>query len=103
MTFEQIETGLTIVWAEVDGIPETAADWPTLPDEDQYDFILEWDNLMGVLRKLTNVYEHQESQMTRAQVARYERLIRRFQDVLPTIQWLGLQTVATPKLAARTS
>lgn len=96
-----IEGNLRDLWLEIDGLDETAEDWPSYDDDAQLDFELEWHNLMGGFKNL--VRAEAAGVMTAEQHSRYERLVHRYEEQLPLIKQLKLSTIPVPKLSARTS
>lgn len=97
----RVDANLRELWAEVDGMPETAAEWATYDDEVRLDFALEWWNLLGGFLNLVDA--ETDDKLTADQYQRYERLVHRYEEVLPLIEQLGLQTIPVPKLATRRS
>lgn len=101
LTSFRIDKWLSLTWVEVDGMPDIFGEWQTLTDDDRFDFILEWDNLLGMIRQLGQA--EAAGVMTADQHRRYERLVRRYAEVLPTIRRLGLNAIPVPQILSRTS
>ncbi|HLI51198.1 MAG TPA: hypothetical protein VKU87_05340 [Thermomicrobiaceae bacterium] len=80
-------------------MPETAESWSTYDEEAQYDFVLEWWNDLDMFQHL--IQAAGLGKLSDEQHHRYERLVRRYEEVLPLIEQLQLETIPVPKLTAR--
>lgn len=96
---EYIDISLHVLWHTIDGMPETAESWSTYDEEAQYDFVLEWWNDLSKFSRLNEAAE--QGALTDEQHHRYERLVRRYEEVLPLIEQLQLETIPVPNLTAR--
>jgi hypothetical protein len=85
----RIETGLHALIAEVDWLPNTAAEWDTLSDAAQVSIALDWDHLIGTyLAELDRFYH--AGTMTTVQRERYDVLLQKLRDAQPLFERLNL-------------
>lgn len=99
MTAAHIVVALRTLWVIFDRMPETAVRWVGLDDDERFDFAIEWPDTMWRFEGLSEAAA--SGRLSCEQQEQYERLVHRYEAVLPIIQQLGLQTVPVPKLRSR--
>lgn len=99
MTAAHITVALRTLWITFDRMPETAVRWSGLDEDERFDFAIEWPDTMWRFEGVSKA--EVAGKLTAEQQACYERLVHRYEEVLPIIQQLGLQTIPVPKLHSR--
>lgn len=84
---KNIESALSILEIELDGLSETAELWPEQPEDWRYSLMLEWGTWMGGLRLLDR--EYRAGKMTRDHALRYRMVIQRLRASIPVLRQLG--------------
>jgi hypothetical protein len=69
-------------------IPETAAEWPGLPDGERAGFAAEWDNYMAGVTVLIGAYY--EGDFTETQRDQLFALVREIESATPLLAQMGL-------------
>ncbi|MDQ2785297.1 MAG: hypothetical protein M3Y58_09890 [Chloroflexota bacterium] len=92
---DRVERRLSGILAEVDWLPNTAAEWNELPDGERASISMDWDHLMAdYLPEIHNAYH--ADQMTPDQRARYYELLHKLKDAQPIFERLNLYRPTIP-------
>lgn len=85
----RIERSLSALLAEIDWLPNTAAEWDELPDGERASISMDWAHLIAdYLTELDEFYH--AGKMTEKQRERYHLLLHKLRDAQPIFERLNL-------------
>ena len=86
---DRVERGLHALIAELDWLPNTAAEWDVLSDTEQVSISLDWDHLIADYRTELDEFYHAGT-MTMQQRERYHVLLHKLREAQPIFERLNL-------------
>ncbi|MGI8689502.1 MAG: hypothetical protein ACR2M3_13090 [Thermomicrobiales bacterium] len=91
----RVERSLSALLAELDWLPNTAAEWDGLSDTEQVSISLDWDHLIAdYLTELDEFYH--AGKMTAEQRERYHLMLHKLKDARPIFEQLNLYRPTIP-------
>lgn len=85
---ERAELNLKMIGLMLGDLPEIAAEWDQIGEGERVSWSMDWSNEMAGLKHLAQ--HASDGLLTPSQAARYEDLVCRLKQVIPTLEQLNL-------------